>query len=121
MPLFLLAFIILLVYLKKTKSPLFKLSFFLNALLIIYLLVDTAGLFWKSSHPDKNKLAIYGEDKKNIYLPCVNCADPDIYFYYSMNTPARVVCWKLFTSITVPSTVSVQNGFRRSGVQSQQL
>ena len=80
LPLFLLSFIILLVSLKKTKSPLYKLSFFLNALLIIYLLVDTAGLFWKSSHPDKNKLAIYGEEKKNIYLPCVDCTDPDIYF-----------------------------------------
>ncbi len=80
MPLFLLCFIIFLVYLKKTNRQLVKLTFFLNALLVIYLCVDTVGLLWKMSHPDNNKLAIYGDNKKNNYAACNECRNPDIYF-----------------------------------------
>lgn len=80
MPLILIAFIVLVIYLKKTANKLNRLTFFLNALLIIYLLVDTAGLIWKSVHPDENKLAIYGAGKKNNYTACDSCTNPDIYF-----------------------------------------
>jgi len=80
MPLFFISFIALFIYLKKTASKLSRLTLFLNALLIIYLMIDTAGLIWKSVHPDENKLAIYGNDKKNNYTACDSCTDPDIYF-----------------------------------------
>jgi hypothetical protein len=80
MPAFLFFFIAGLVYLKKTKKDLRKLTFFLNGLLIIYLLLDTAGFIWKSFHPDKNKMAIYEADKKNNYTACDSCPNPDIYF-----------------------------------------
>src|SRR5450631_841773 len=80
MTLFLVSLIVGIIYLKRTKKNLFKLTFFLNGLLIIYLLVDTVGFIWKSLHTDENKLAIYGDDKKNNYSACENCPDPDIYF-----------------------------------------
>ena len=80
MPLFLVSFIALIIYLKKTNRGFYKLNFFLNGLLIIYILVDAGGFIWKSVHPDENKLAIYGNDKKNNYITCEDCRDPDIYF-----------------------------------------
>ena len=80
LPLFLISFIVLAIYLKKTNSRLLNLTFYLNGLLIIYLIVDTGGIMWKSTHPDPNKLSVYGYDKKNNYLPCDSCRNPDIYF-----------------------------------------
>jgi hypothetical protein len=80
MPLFLISTVLIVLYLKKTKKELYKITFFLNILLIIYLLFDTASLIWKWSQPDKDQLAIYGGDLKNNYTACADCKDPDIYF-----------------------------------------
>ena len=73
-------FCILVIYLKKTDRHLDKLSFFLNILLIVYVLVDIAGIVWKSVDPNPDKLSIYGIEIKNQYSPCEECSDPDIYF-----------------------------------------
>ena len=70
----------LIIWLKKTHNPLYKWTFFLNGLLIIYLLIDIVGFIWKSLHPDENKLAVYGANTMYNYTACDNCPNPDIYF-----------------------------------------
>ena len=71
---------LLVIYLKKTDRRLNKLTFFINILLIIYLVVDFAGIVWKSLNPNPDKLSIYGIEKKFPYRACDSCKDPDIYF-----------------------------------------
>jgi hypothetical protein len=71
---------VLFIYLKKTNPRLHKFTFFLNILLIVYLLVDFAGIMWKSIYPNPDKLSIYGIERKNQYNTCEDCKDPDIYF-----------------------------------------
>ncbi|HEY1870420.1 MAG TPA: hypothetical protein VGG71_05140, partial [Chitinophagaceae bacterium] len=80
MPLFLISTISLAVFLKKTKKGIHKSTLFLNILLIIYLLFDTASLCLKLIQPDRDKLAVYGGNLKNKYISCADCNNPDIYF-----------------------------------------
>jgi hypothetical protein len=68
-------FIVLLIVLKKRRSPLFKLSFYLNILFIVLLLTDAVLLTSK----------ILNRKKVSYSLPegfanCNNCPKPDIYF-----------------------------------------
>lgn len=80
MPLYFLSICILIIYLKKTHSRFDKLTFFINVLLLIYLLFDAVDLAWKSIHPNTDKLSIYRTDKMNPYWACDSCKNPDIYF-----------------------------------------
>jgi hypothetical protein len=79
-PAFLLIGLSVLLYLKKTKAPLIKLSLFINTLLLIYLAVDGGGIIWKLLFPPPNKLAVYSFAKNNAYSICRDCVKPDIYF-----------------------------------------
>jgi len=79
-PLFILSVIWLSIYLKKTMRSLFKITFFINILLLIYLVVDTAGIGLKLLNPNADKLSIYGADSITGYTLCADCENPDIYF-----------------------------------------
>jgi hypothetical protein len=80
LPAFFILFIYLLVYFKKTKQLFFKLTFFLNVLLVVYLLTDFVSVAWKMGHPNPDSLSTYGFKKNESYKPCTNCPNPDIYF-----------------------------------------
>ncbi len=80
LPLFLILFIALIVYLKKSKSSFWKLNLFLNSLFLIYIIVDLGSLVNKNFNPPLNKLSSYSFAKNNNYQPCNNCPRPDIYF-----------------------------------------
>jgi hypothetical protein len=79
-PLYFVSICLLIIFLKKTHSRLNKLTFFLNILLLIYLVVDVADLAWKATHPNPDKLSIYGSDNQYHYRACDTCKNPDIYF-----------------------------------------
>ena len=79
-PLFLIGCVFLFFYLNKTKRLFFKATFFINLLLIIYLVIDLFSLGWKLSFPNADKLSIYGGNSKDRYKPCDSCQNPDIYF-----------------------------------------
>lgn len=78
--LFVIIFIALIVYLKKSNSTFSKLNLFLNSLFLIYIIVDLGTLANKNFNPPLNKLSIYSFAKDNNYKPCQNCPKPDIYF-----------------------------------------
>ncbi len=70
-----LSFIVLVIFLKKRKSPLFKISYYLNILFIVLLLTDSIVLTGKIIN------------KKNVsyavppgFTPCNHCSKPDVYF-----------------------------------------
>jgi hypothetical protein len=68
------------IYLKKNKRPFPRLYLFLNATLLIYILVDTGGLVLKLRHPPVNPLSVYSFAKVETTPPCTACAKPDVYF-----------------------------------------
>ncbi|HMC87366.1 MAG TPA: sulfatase-like hydrolase/transferase [Chitinophagaceae bacterium] len=80
LPAFFVLFICLILYLKKSRKDFFKVGFFFNTLLIVYLFIDAGNLIWEITHPGNNKLSVYGFGKKDMYLPCKDCTSPDIYF-----------------------------------------
>ena len=79
-PLGLVCICVLVFYLKRTRSQLYKVSFFINILLLIYLVVDLGGIIWKSTHQPADKLSIYDSNLSDQFLPCDTCKNPDIYF-----------------------------------------
>ena len=68
-------FIVLLIVLKKRKSPLFKLSYYLNILFVVLLLTDACLLTGKIINRKKASYAI-----PEGFVNCNNCPEPDIYF-----------------------------------------
>ncbi len=80
LPVFVIIFIVLILYLRKSKSSFSKLNLFLNSLFLIYIVVDFGSLVYKKFNPPLNKLSAYSFAKENDYRPCNNCSKPDIYF-----------------------------------------
>lgn len=53
MPIVLISFIALFIFLKKTRKNFIALSFYLNAVLLVLIIIDLAGIMSKASHPPK--------------------------------------------------------------------
>ena len=68
------------VYLKQTNRNFFKAIFFINSLLLVYLVWDLTLFGWKLVNPNPDKLSTYGFSQNNRYLPCADCPNPTIYF-----------------------------------------
>jgi hypothetical protein len=68
-------FIVLLIFLKKRKSPLFKLSYYLNILFVILMLTDAVLLTVKVVTWEKASYTL-----PEGFVNCNNCPKPDIYF-----------------------------------------
>ena len=68
-------FIILFIVLKKRKKPLHRLSYYLNTLLVLLLLADTAMLGFKIITRKKAVAAL-----PEGFTNCSSCPKPDIYF-----------------------------------------
>lgn len=82
---FLLAFVFILlivvfIILKKIRKPLYRTTYFLNSLFIIYILVDGVGVMIKTFGPQDEGLSIYRFAGDNNYKICDTCRKPDIYF-----------------------------------------
>jgi len=78
LPLFGLTTLLLILYLKKKHSfP--RLPMFLNALLLIYLLVDGVSLVAGVGRTGTEAQSSYPQPP-GTYSPCDNCPQPDIYF-----------------------------------------
>ena len=76
LPVALILFLLVLVLIKKRKKPFGKLSFYLNTLFILLLIVDSVILLTKvigSSHQEQASTPV-GMN------PCKDCPKPDIYF-----------------------------------------
>ncbi|MEO6221408.1 MAG: hypothetical protein ABIO81_13330, partial [Ginsengibacter sp.] len=80
LPVFVIIFVTLILYLRKSKSNFSKLNLFLNSLFLIYILVDFGSLVYKKFNPSLNKLAAYSFAREYDYRPCDSCPKPDIYF-----------------------------------------
>ena len=68
-------FILLLIVLKKRKTPLFRLCFYLNVLLLVLLFADTGLLIFKMANKKKASNTL-----PEGFAACSNCPKPDIYF-----------------------------------------
>ena len=75
LPAVIILFVILLVVLKKVKSPLLKLTYYLNILLTVLLLVDAVLLTSKIITKKKTSYTLPAG-----FVACDSCPKPDIYF-----------------------------------------
>jgi len=75
-----LALISLFIYLMKVKRSFFRLTMFLNILLIVYIVIDILNGVWKVIDPPASKLAIYDFARRNSLKIPDTCKKPDIYF-----------------------------------------
>lgn len=75
LPTALVLFIVLFVVLKKTKKPLHRLSYFLNIVILLFILVDVVTLSVKAANREKQSSAL-----PPGFIACDTCAKPDIYF-----------------------------------------
>ena len=76
----LLVLMVLFIYVKKRKGTFPRLYFFLNTILLVYILVDTGWLLLKFWHPPANPLSVYSFAKDKTIPSCTSCAKPDVYF-----------------------------------------
>ena len=81
-------FIILIVFLKKNKTSLSRLTYYLNVLLIVLLLADTAVLTSKAINKKTSSYSL-----PDGFISCDSCRKPDIYFIladeYAGNTELK--------------------------------
>ena len=77
---FIIGFVVLFIFFKKTKHVFFRTTFFINVLLFCYIIFDLGIVIWKSVNPGPNKLSVYSFAKNNTYGTCSECPKPDIYF-----------------------------------------
>lgn len=67
------------VLVKRSSKKFERLNFYLNCLLLIYILFDVIGLTAKLISPPKDKFSTYSFTKDNTYTSCDTCTKPDIY------------------------------------------
>ena len=70
----------LFIFLKKTSIRFYRFSLFLNVLLIIYIVIDIAGIVWKSNDKNQSRLSVYSFAQRKEFTICDTCNKPDIYF-----------------------------------------
>ena len=80
LPFSILTLIVLFIYLKKTTKRFERFSTLLNALLIIYILLDASILIWKSKSPRKHNISVQNFSEIQNATISDSCAKPDIYF-----------------------------------------
>lgn len=80
LPMIFVALIVTFVYLKKTKKPFYRTTYFLNSLFIIYIIIDGVGVVVKALGPGDRGLSVYSFAGENKYNVCDTCKKPDIYF-----------------------------------------
>jgi hypothetical protein len=78
-PLYFTSLLLLTIYLKKTKTTLYKFTFFINLLFLIFLAMDIGLLSWKMLGHNSDRFYVASTDESN-YQACTNCKNPDIYF-----------------------------------------
>ncbi|MGZ5190752.1 MAG: sulfatase-like hydrolase/transferase [Chitinophagaceae bacterium] len=80
LPTFMLLFFALFIYLWKINRTFLKLTFFLNCLFLVYIMIETGKGIWKSFHPEKQRRNFYTSlPVKQITIPATR-KKPDIYF-----------------------------------------
>lgn len=70
----------LFIFFKRSTKPFQRFSIYLNALFIIYILVDLGTVVWKANRNDNKMLSVYGAATANNYTKCDTCLRPDIFF-----------------------------------------
>ncbi len=78
LPVFLIVLVLLTIYLKKA-TRFTRACYFLNLLLLIYLVVDAGVLVWKAAGHNRSGYTI-GAFSPGRYKTCDTCSRPDIYF-----------------------------------------
>src|SRR5215831_3518325 len=109
---FIIFFVCFFVFLKRTKKPLKGIRFFLNVLLIIYIVVDVGGVIWKASRPDAHQLSVYGFSHKFNYSACDTCKKPDIYFLLFDEYASSVSLQQQYDFHNDLDSFLTSNGFR---------
>ncbi len=80
LPAFVLLPTALALYLKKRRRPFSRLTFFLNTLLLLYILIDGGTLAWKAGWSDRTRLSASPFTTRLANRPgCDTCPRPDIY------------------------------------------
>jgi hypothetical protein len=69
------------IFLKRTNRSTTRIIFFLNLLLVIYLVIDLATIAKKTIYTDHNKMANYSFARNNNWHIPDSCKKPDVYFF----------------------------------------
>lgn len=93
LPLTLLLFIILIVFLKKSKKNLLHIVKYLNILLIVLILIDTGTLLYKII----NNKGQHVENLSGKFIKCDTCIKPDIYFVITDEYAGKTALGELFS------------------------
>jgi hypothetical protein len=88
----LLFFIGLIIVLKKTKKPLQKFSYYLNLLLVLFILMDAGWLLTRTISAE-NKISVTSSETVET---CNDCKKPDIYFIIADGYPGHVELKEVF-------------------------
>ena len=75
LPFFGIVFLMLIIWLKKSKSYFYKTGLYLNVLLVLLLTIDIVRFIPKAGSPKK-----ISAELPNGYINCDTCSKPDIYF-----------------------------------------
>lgn len=109
---FIIAWVLLTVYLKKTKQPFSRLCLFLNVIFIIYIIIDFGNIVLKLINPPASQLAVYAANKKDDYTICKDCPKPDIYFLlFDAYTGTKTLKERYHYDNSDMDTFLLQNGF----------
>jgi len=79
-PFTILVWVILFVVFSRPTVRLQRFTFFVNLLLLIYILFDGISIIVKSLSPGTDKLSVYDFARNSHFKPCIDCEKPDIYF-----------------------------------------
>ena len=92
-PVFFISILVTAVLIKRTTKLFTKITFFLNCLLLIYILADIIAIGVKIVSPAEDKFTTSSVSQNNHYTICKDCAKPDIYFLV-FDEYASSVCLK---------------------------
>ena len=93
LPVSFLFFLAGIIWLKKRQKPLISLVFYLNAALLVIILVDAAWLSAKIAGLDKDKPFSLSAQR---FSPCDTCIRPDVYFIIADQYTGRVALKEVF-------------------------
>ena len=91
LPVTLLIFLFAIIFLKKTKRPLLRITLYLNMLLLLLILTDTGWLMLKAGKKQNISVTV-----NEIFTPCDICKKPDIYLIIADGYPGRIELRDIF-------------------------
>ena len=99
------------IFLKKTSIRFYRFGVFLNTLLIIYVLIDVAGIVWKINSNNHKRLSVTGFAENRDFTVCDTCRKPDIYFLLFDEYASTISLRENYNCLNDIDTFFINRGF----------